>query len=140
MKLKLVTLSGTKLDEDVYDVQIPTMTGTIGVYENHEPLITIATPGVLEIRRHKTDPDSDKEFYAINGGTVQVMNNEVKILVDEADHADEIVASEAEMALKRAQDQRKSAKDSISISEAEALIDRAQVRIKVVNLRRRKHR
>ncbi len=139
MKLSLVTLSGIKLDEEVYDVQIPTMSGVIGVYENHEPLITIAIPGVLGVRRRKEDSEEDKEYYAINGGTVQIIHNQVKVLVDEADHADDIVASEAEAALERAREQHRGAKDAVSISEAEALIDRARVRIKVANLRRRRH-
>ena len=49
------------------------------------------------------------------------------------------VAAEAEAALERAREQRRGAKDAVTISEAEAMINRAQVRIKVAGLRRRKH-
>lgn len=137
MKLKLVTLSGVKLSEDVYEVQIPTAAGDISVFDDHEPLVTIANPGALLVRRHKDDSDDDQEIYAINGGAVHIMKNEVKILVDEADHADDIVAGEAEAALERARQHRQGAKDAVSISEAEAMINRAQVRLKVAGLRRR---
>ena len=138
MRLHLVTLSGTQLDENLYEVQIPTSTGDISVFEDHEPLVTIAVPGVLLVRRTKEDSDDEQDIYAINGGAVQVMDNEIKILVDEADHADDIVAEEVEQALERAREHRAGAKDAVSISEAEAMIDRAAVRLKVANLRRRR--
>lgn len=140
MKLKLVTLTGAKLTEDVYEVQIPTAAGDISVFDDHEPLVTIANPGVLLVRRNKSDSDDDQEVYAINGGAVHIMDNEVKILVDEADHADDIIAAEAESALERARQQRLGAKDAVTISEAEALINRAQVQLKVAGLRRRHRR
>lgn len=139
MKLRLITLTGEKLNRDVYEVQIPTASGEISVFDNHEPLTTIAVPGVLQVRVAKTDSDDAQEVFAVNGGAVQIENNEVKILVDEADAAEEITAAEAEAALKRAQEMRASAKDSVSISEAEALMNRASVRLKVAGLRR-KHR
>ncbi len=137
MKLELVTLRGVKLSEEVYEIQIPTAAGDISVFSNHEPLITIAKPGVLMVRRQADDTDDEQEAYAIKGGAVHIQDNLVKILVDEADHADEITAAEAEAALERARQQRKGAKDAVSISEAEALINRAAIRLKVAGLRRR---
>lgn len=138
MKLQLITLTGTKLDEDVYEVQIPTRDGEISVFEGHQPLVTIAEPGVLMVRKNKADRDEQREIFAINGGAVQITTHELKILVDEADHADDIAAAEAEAALERARAQHRGAKDAVSISEAEALMNRAAIRLKVANLRRRK--
>lgn len=137
MKLKLVALSGEKLNTDVYEVQLPTQSGDISVFDGHEPLVTIATPGVLQVRRNKGDSDDQQDIYAINGGAVHIVDNTITVLTDEADHADEIVAGEAEAALERARKQREGAKDMVSISEAEALMNRAAVRLKVANLRRR---
>ena len=138
MKLQLITLTGTKLNEDVYEVQIPTRDGEISVFDGHQPIVTIADPGVLMVRKNKSDRDDARDIYAINGGAVQITTHEVKILVDEADHADDIAAAEAEAALERARTQHANAKDAVSISEAEALMNRAAIRLKVANLRRRK--
>lgn len=138
MKLKLITLNGTKLDEDVYEVQIPTRDGEISVFEGHESLVTIADPGVLLVRKNKSDSDDRREVFAVNGGAVQITNHELKILVDEADSADDIIAEEAEKALERAREQHAGAKDTVSISEAEALMNRAAIRLKVANLRRKR--
>ena len=138
MKLQLITLTGTKLDEDVYEVQIPTREGEISVFDGHQPLVTIAETGVLMVRKKKSDRDDARDIYAIHGGAVQITTHEVKILVDEADHADDIATAEAEAALERARAQHAGAKDAVSITEAEALMNRAAIRLKVANLRRRK--
>lgn len=138
MKLVLITLNGEKLNRDVYEVQIPTASGEISVYDNHEPLVTIASPGVLEVRVNKDDPDTAKETFAINGGAVQIQDSVVRVLVDEAESAEEIVEQEAQEALERAKELRANAKNSVDISEAEAMMNRASVRLKVAGLRRRR--
>ena len=50
MKLQLVTLAGIQLDTDVYEVQLPTAAGPIGVFSGHEPLVSIAVPGAIKVR------------------------------------------------------------------------------------------
>ena len=140
MKLNLITLDGEKLDREVYEVQIPTASGEISVFDNHEPLITIAVPGVLEVRVNKNDPDSAKETFAINGGAVQIQDSIVKILVDEAESAEDIVEKDAKEALERAKELRANAKNAVDVSEAEAMMNRASVRLKVADIRRRRHR
>lgn len=138
MKLELVTLSGTKMNEDVYEVIVPTSAGVIGVLPGHEPLVALAVNGIVKVRRQRGT--AEMEIFAVNGGIVEVSNDSILILVDEAESAVEIVASEAEAALERAKKHLAAAKDPISINEAQALIDRHAVRLKVANLRRRHHR
>ena len=139
MKLELITLTGEKLSTEVYEVTLPTRAGEISVFPGHETLTTIATDGVLYVRRKKSDVDAAREVFAINGGVVQISPSLVRILVDEAEAADELVAHEIEEALARAKKLRDEAKDAVSISEAEALMNRAAVRLRVANLRRHKH-
>ena len=137
MKLELVTLTGLKFSEDVYEVTLPTSTGAISVFPNHMPLVTLAAPGVISVRRKATVSDDDREHFATNGGVIEIGNDYVRVLVDEADHADEIVESEARSALERAQTLREQAKDKVSLERAQALVDRHAVRLKVAELRRR---
>jgi F-type H+-transporting ATPase subunit epsilon len=137
MKLELVTLTGLKFSDDVYEVVLPTSTGSIAVLPNHMPLVTLATPGVISVRRTRATADDDMEHFATNGGVVEVSNDFVRLLVDEADHADEIVESEAREALERAQQMKQEAKDTVSLERAQALVDRQAVRLKVAELRRR---
>lgn len=139
MQLELITLTGEKLSEDVFEVTIPTRSGDISVFPGHETLVTLATDGVLYVRRGRNDRDEQREVYAINGGIVQIDPKTVRILVDEAESADDLAVQEVEAAYELAKKLRESAKDSVSISEAEALMNRAATRLKVAGLRRRRH-
>lgn len=137
MKLELITLGGPKIDSDVYEIVLPTVDGQIGVFPGHERLVTLADNGVLSIRRNKGDRDQDMEHFATLGGVVEIAPGHVRILVDEADTADEILEEEATKALKRAEEMRAHAKDSVELAKAQQEIDRHSVRLKVAGLRRR---
>ena len=135
--LQLVTLTGTKFDGDVYEVTLPTLDGEIGVLPGHMPLISVATSGVIAVRRQPNDPDWTREFFATNGGVVEVADNTLRVIVDEADHANDINETEAEAAHQRALQLKAEAKDEVSLEHAQALIDRSAVRLQVAQLRRR---
>lgn len=140
MRLSLVTLVGVKVDEEVYSVTIPTIDGEISVLPSHEPLVTIAKEGIIAVRRDKDHPDSMLEFFAISGGVVKIDYTSVQILVDEADHGEDILEAETQAALERALEARDSAGDQVEREKATQLIDRHMVRLKVADLQRRKRR
>lgn len=137
MKLQLITLEGLKLDDDIYEVMLPTASGPIAVYPGHEPLVTLAVPGVITVRRNKSDADNALEVFAANGGVVEISPDRVRVLVDDADRPDDIVEAEAEKALAAAQAMKANAKNQIELDKAQAMIDRSAVRLKVAGLRRR---
>lgn len=140
MNLLLVTLAGTKVDEEVYEVVIPTQDGEIGVFPDHEPLVTLAKPGVIQVRKAKTDPDDAIEYFAISGGIVEINGKRVKVLVDEADHGADIIEAEGQKALERALKMRDEAISQIELEKAHQLVDRHVVRLKVAELQRRHRR
>jgi F-type H+-transporting ATPase subunit epsilon len=138
MNLKLITLLGVKIDEDVYELMIPTSTGEIAVFPGHEPLVTLAVPGAIAVRRKKGDADRDLEYFAISGGVVEISGKAIRVLVDEADHGEDIIEAESQAALKRAIAMRDNAKDQIELEQAHQLVDRHMVRLKVADLHRRR--
>jgi F-type H+-transporting ATPase subunit epsilon len=140
MNLELITLLGKKVDQEVYEVMIPTAAGEIAVFPDHEPLVTIAVPGAIAVRYKKGDPDSQLDFFAISGGVVEVSQKRVRVLVDEADHGEDIIESESRAALDRAIEMRENAKDQVELEKAHQLVDRHSVRLKVADLRRRHRR
>lgn len=140
MKFQLVTLLGTKVDEDVYEVILPTAAGEIAVFPGHEPLVSIAVPGAIAVRHEKGDPDSKLDYFAVSGGVIEVNPQGLKVLVDEAEGEDEIVEAESKAALERALKMRDSAKDQVELEKASQLVDRHAVRLKVADLRRRHRR
>ena len=140
MHLELTTLGGNKVDQEVYEIIIPTSEGEISVFPGHEPLVAIAIPGVIAVRYDRGDADSKLEYFAISGGIIEISQKKVRILVDEADHGDDIIEAESKAALERAVHMRDNATDQIERERARQLVDRHQVRLKVADLRRRHHR
>jgi F-type H+-transporting ATPase subunit epsilon len=140
MQLQLITLLGTKVDQEVYEVVLPTSAGEIGIFPGHEPLVSLAVPGAIAVRHNKTDEDSKLEYFAISGGVIEVSPKGVRVLVDEAEHGDDIVEAESRAALERAIKLRDSAKDQLELARAHEMVDRHAVRLKVAELRRRHRR
>ena len=140
MRFKLVTLAGERINEQVYSVQIPTIDGEIGVFPNHEPLITVAKPGVVTVKLNESDVADQHDYFAISGGIVEITGKSVKILVDEADYGDDVIEAEAQAALERAIAARDSATSAIELDKALQLVDKHKSRLKVADLHRRKRK
>lgn len=138
MHLQLITLLGIKIDQEAYELIIPTAAGEIAVFPGHEPLVTLAVPGAIAVRYKKEDPDTELEYLAISGGIVEISQKSVRVLVDEADRGDDIVEAESKAALARAVEMRDNAKDQVELEKAKQLIDRHSVRLNVATLRRRR--
>jgi F-type H+-transporting ATPase subunit epsilon len=134
----LYTLNGPKFDDDVYEVILPTLDGEIGVLPGHMPLISVASDGAILVRRKAGDRDDSREIFAISGGTIQVENDVLKVLVDEANHADELNEQEVQEAYERAKKMKAEAKDQVSLQHAQSLMDRHAVRLHVAGLKRRR--
>jgi F-type H+-transporting ATPase subunit epsilon len=99
--------------------------------------VSVATTGAIAVRRNPKDSDLQREYFATNGGVIEVADNVLRVLVDEADHADELNESEVQKALERAHKMKAEAKDQISLEHAQSLVDRQTVRLQVAGLKRR---
>jgi F-type H+-transporting ATPase subunit epsilon len=131
LHLEIVTSEKTVFEGEVDQVTVPGGDGVMGVLANHAPVLSTLKPGELRIRR-----GSSVEEYAIGGGFVDIHDNKVIILADSAERADEIDASRADAARKRAEELLRSAPSSKDdIFRMEAALRRSQVRLNVA----RKH-
>lgn len=139
MRLELITLLGKKVDQQIYSATLPTVDGEISVFPSHEPLVTLAAPGVVSVH-FKKDDDTEVELYAISGGVIEINHQGIRILVDEADHGEDIVEAETRAALELAIKMRDEATSQIELEKAHQLVDRHKVKLKVAELRRRKRR
>lgn len=137
---KLVALSGTKFDDEVHEVILPTLDGEIGVLKDHMPLVSVATTGVVAVRKDPKDSDREREYFAISGGLIDVTSNVLRVLVDEADNAADISEAEAEAAMERAKKMKSEATDQVSLEHAQQLVDRHAVRLHVADLHRRRRK
>nr|MBP9738968.1 ATP synthase F1 subunit epsilon [Candidatus Saccharibacteria bacterium] len=114
--------------------------GLIGIFAGHMPLVSIAVPGIVTIRREKRDQDDKLEYYATDGGVIEIMDNVVRILADEALAAEEVQEETVKKALADAKQAYDDAKDTVSLSHAQAMIDRQSIRLDLTKYKRHSRR
>lgn len=140
MHLNFVTLSGQLIDEDIFEVVVPTTAGEIAINDGHAPLLGVVSPGMMSVQKDRMDKANKRQEYVVYEGTIEVLENTVTVLVDDVDDPDDISESEAKSALERAEKLIAHAKDAVSLSEAQAMMDRQAVRLKLATLRKRSKR
>jgi F-type H+-transporting ATPase subunit epsilon len=106
-KCEVLTPEGEIFNGEVEMVSTRTSVGSIGVLANHAPLMAILDP--TELRLYKSD--SDVERFAQGEGYLQVVNNEVLVLVEEAVPPDKLNRSDVESNLREAQQGAEQAED-----------------------------
>jgi F-type H+-transporting ATPase subunit epsilon len=133
MRFELLTLTGTKFGGEVAEVALRTTDGDLGILPNHEPLTAIAVAGPVTVK-----PKSGREqIFATFGGMLEVGPELVRLMSDEAEHEDELVDREVEVALDAARALKAVAKDKHELARAQELVDRQTVRLGVARMRRR---
>jgi F-type H+-transporting ATPase subunit epsilon len=78
MKVEIITPEATLFEGDGSFVFLPGSDGSLGVLNNHAPLISSLKKGVVRVK-----DSGGKEFrFEVKGGTVEVFNNKVTILAE----------------------------------------------------------
>ena len=89
IKLSIVTPKGIIYSGEAKEVYANAANGEIGILPNHVPFISTTEPGII----HFTDIENKENFFVASIGFLQVENNNVEILVEEAKSPDEIDTS-----------------------------------------------
>ena len=133
LHLEIVTPERLAYEDDVDMVLVPGIDGELGVLPNHTPLVSILGVGELKIRK-----GGDEETFAIAGGFLQVRPDKVVVMAETAE-------IDSDIDLDRAQKARDEAEKALEggfvegadLSAARAELQRALVRIRVAERRRR---
>lgn len=140
MQFQLISADGLRFDEDVYEVLIPTKAGTIAIFQDHMPILSAASPGVLGIRKKPGDLERSMEHFAIFGGVIEVDGKRARLVTDDVTTPEEVSEHEAAEALSRAEAMVKNAQSQAAIEEAKHLLQRSAVRLEIAKLKRHHHR
>lgn len=135
---EIVTLEGLKFQENVWQVELPTPNGMVGILPHHIPIISIISPGVMKIWRREGIPQEQIEHIATEGGFVEIDGKRMRLLADSAQRAEDVDELKAKEALDRAQEMLARVHDEISLSEVTGIIERESARLRVAELKRRK--
>ncbi len=129
--LEIITPERLAFSREVDRISAPTPDGTIGILPRHVPLFTSLAEGEVKI----TD-GNDQYFLAIGGGFMQVTKKKVSILVSRAFHADELNEAETRKAYDAAKDLIAKQVKGIEMSDAQAILRRSIMELKVLRHRR----
>ena len=133
IRLEIVTPERAILTDDVDMVIAPASEGYVGILPHHAPLLTTLGPGELRIKKGGTETS-----LAVFGGFMDVRPDRVIVLTEAAEHADEIDEARAEQARARAREVLQTGPVGLEEARARASLERAMVRLRVSERRRRR--
>lgn len=133
--LSVVTPERIVLEEDADIVVARGAEGDIGVLHGHEPLVTPLATGELMYR-----VDGEDHHLAISGGFLEVRAEKVIVLADVAERSEEIDRDRAEKARQRAEAALAENRGTQLEAEAAASLQKALLRLRVAQQRRRHER
>ena len=100
LSLEVVTPFRTVLIEDVDSVTLPGIEGELGILPEHVPLLTILDTGIMSY----INGSDNTQAIAVHWGYAQVDGNNVRVLAELAETADEIDLPRAQEAEKKAKE------------------------------------
>ena len=115
LRLEVVTPFRTVLNEDVDSVTLPGIEGEMGILPDHVPLLTTLDAGIMSY----FSGNGKKQAIAVHWGYAQVDGNNVRVLAELAETADEIDLPRAQEAEKKAKELLQSGDPSTSEWEDE---------------------
>ncbi|HEY2771900.1 MAG TPA: ATP synthase F1 subunit epsilon [Solirubrobacteraceae bacterium] len=105
--VEVLTPDGEVFNDEVEMVSTRTASGSIGVLAHHQPLLAMLDPA--ELRLYKTE--SEVVSFAQSEGYMQVAENRVLILVEEAHQHDELDVGQLRDRLQQAEKELESSDD-----------------------------
>jgi F-type H+-transporting ATPase subunit epsilon len=111
MDLRIITPEGVVFSKEATMVVVPTEVGPTGILPHHTPLLSKLKIGELKVKR-----DGEEDYYAVTKGIIEVCENKVTILVQEAIHAKEIDVED----IRRKKEERELYRDKVDFAHFEA--------------------
>jgi F-type H+-transporting ATPase subunit epsilon len=128
--VRLLTPDGALFDDVAYMVIAPSVQGEVGILPRHTPFIAFLRPGETRIKLL----DDTELIFATTEGYLSVEEDQVQVLVEQGEPADQIDTERARAALEQAQAELAEAgDDEVARVAAESAIRRAENRLRVAD-------
>ena len=126
--LRIVTPDRQVLREDAEEVQIPGREGYLGILPGHAPLISELKIGEITYRT-----GGELRHLAVSWGFLEVLPDQVTILAEAAEKAEEIDVERARAAKERAEKLLRSPNPDTDLNRAQVALERALIRLQVAS-------
>jgi F-type H+-transporting ATPase subunit epsilon len=131
LHVEVIAAEQVILSEDAEVVVAQTPSGQIAVLPGHAPLVTLLVPGQLRLGRGATE-----QVLAVAGGYLEVRENQIVILADAAERAEDIDLQRAIAARARAEAVVAQKLANAETARATIALNRAIARIRVAEITR----
>lgn len=126
-QLRVLTQERTVLSADAEYVQLPGVDGSFGILPGHAPVMGALAVGVLEFG----PLHGKRRKIALSGGFLEMNNDQLTILANTAELAEEIDVVRAGEAKKRAERRLREQQDDLDFTRARLALQKALLRLKV---------
>jgi F-type H+-transporting ATPase subunit epsilon len=128
LRVRILTPEGAVFDDLAYMVIAPSVDGEVGILPRHTPFIAFLKMGETRIKLE----DDTEIVFATTEGYLSVEEDQVLLLAEQAERADEIDTERAQAALQAAEEALAAAgEDEVARVAAESARRRAENRLNV---------
>lgn len=125
-KLELVTPLSKILSEEVNFVMLRTTEGDMGILPNHSPFVAGLATGEMKVRNN-----GQEKFYYVSGGFIEISDNVVTILADEAMDVKDIDLEAARKEAQIAKEKLEKIAEDIDIANVQKTLTQALTKVKL---------
>ncbi len=126
-ELKIISPDEMFYEGEADFLEFTSVEGGMGVYKNHIPLTTILEPCVMNIHN-----GTEVKKAAILGGFLEILQDKITVLAEDAQWPEEIDVDRAKEAKKRAEERLSQNGPNMDVRRAQAALKRAIARINAV--------
>ncbi|MDR3316696.1 MAG: ATP synthase F1 subunit epsilon [Puniceicoccales bacterium] len=130
MRLEISTPGGLVLERDVEWSTVPTVSGDVGIFPGHVPLVAAVRPGMLRF-----GCAGSQEAIAVDRGFLHFRSDVLCLMVEDAIDVRSIDGNEAATARKKAEDALAEARRTPRLDAGEMARLEAKVRYQIVKQR-----
>jgi F-type H+-transporting ATPase subunit epsilon len=110
------------------------VSGELGIYPRHTPLITQLKPGPVRV----VDTQGEEQFFFVGGGIIEVQPHMVTVLADTAVRAKDLDAAAAQRAKEEAERELANRTGDMEVAEAQAKLAEAVAQLQALEQLRKK--
>lgn len=82
LNVEIYTPSQKIYDGQVYMVNVPGVSGSMGFLPGHVGLVTPLSKGIVKLMQSETPNDSTDKVFEVEGGYVQIIDDKVIVLTE----------------------------------------------------------
>jgi len=128
IKFKIVTPERTVYEEEIDQATLPVADGEVTILPNHRSYIAALKAGEICLKK-----DGEEIIMATSGGFIEFNQNNLVVLADTAERAEEIDLKRAEEAKAKAEEamKQKETMDNFEFARVAASIEKEMARLRV---------